>query len=63
MRGGPSAEELRKTIILTLNNKHGYTFLDINRLIKEEVNRKTAIGYEMSLSEAAGKPIPMNLTV
>jgi hypothetical protein len=58
IRPGPQSEQLRKDIILQLTQEHGWTFVDVPRLMREEINRKTPLGLEMGVLDAAGQAVP-----
>ena len=47
IRPGANSNDLRKEITDKLSTEHGFINLDINALIRDENERKTAIGIEM----------------
>lgn len=59
IRPGPQSDQLRKDIIVKLQQEHGWTFLDVPRLMREEMNRKTPIGLEMQAQDLAGNNVPI----
>lgn len=65
IRPGATAatNELRKEITERLSKDHGYMNLDVISLQKDEEERRTAIGCEMSLMKQAGKKIPPEMLV
>jgi hypothetical protein len=44
IRPGANSNNLRKEITEKLSDKHGFINLDVNSLIRDENERKTAIG-------------------
>lgn len=48
IRPGANSNNLRKEITEKLSDKHGFINLDVNSLIRDENERKTAIGQEMA---------------
>lgn len=48
IRPGANSNDLRKEITDKLSKIHGFMNLDINALIRDENERKTAIGLEMN---------------
>jgi hypothetical protein len=48
IRPGANSNDLRKEITEKLSTEHGFMNLDINALIRDENERKTAIGQEMN---------------
>ena len=63
IRPGANSNDLRKEITEQLAKKHGYMNLDINGLIRDENERKTAIGLEMNAMVQANKIIPAEMIV
>ena len=63
IRPGASSNELRKDVTDQLSKHHGYTNLDINALIRDENERKTAIGQEINSMIAGNKIIPADMIV
>lgn len=47
IRPGANSNDLRKEITDKLSTEHSFINLDINALIRDENERKTAIGIEM----------------
>ena len=62
MRSGGSSNELRKSLVNSLI-EYGYVNLDVNSLIRDENERKTAIGLEFLSMVSAGKIIPAEMIV
>jgi len=63
VRAGGSSNELRKQIVERLQEEFGFVNLDVNSLIRDENERKTAIGLEFLNMVAAGKIIPAEMIV
>lgn len=62
--GGNSSNDLRKVIIDELTSeKWGYVNLDVNALIRDENERRTAIGQEFLSMVQSGKIIPAETIV
>jgi len=63
VRSGGSSNELRKEIVDKLQSELNFFNLDVNSLIRDENERKTAIGLEFLNMVAAGKIIPAEMIV
>jgi len=63
IRPGANSNDLRKEITDKLSKQHEYMNLDINALIRDENERKTAIGLEMNSMVQANKIIPAEMIV
>ena len=63
IRPGANSNELRKQITEKLATKHGYINLDTNALIRDENERKTAIGEEIHKMVSGNRIIPAELIV
>jgi len=63
IRPGANSNDLRKDITDKLSKIHGFMNLDINALIRDENERKTAIGLEMNAMVQANKIIPAEMIV
>jgi adenylate kinase family enzyme len=63
IRPGANSNILRKEITEKLSSKHGFFDLDINGLIRDENERKTAIGIEMHQMVQSNRIIPAEMIV
>lgn len=63
IRPGANSNELRKEITEQLSRKHGYVNLDVNALIRDENERKTAIGTEIHQMVSGNRIIPAEMIV
>ena len=63
IRPGANSNELRKEITERLVESHGFMNLDINFLIRDENERKTAIGQEMHAMVQGNRIIPAEMIV
>lgn len=62
VRAGASSNDLRRDIITQLQ-EHEFVNLDVNSLIRDENERKTAIGQEFHSLVSAGKLISADMIV
>ena len=53
--GNPDSEEKRAQIVDALKKEKGFVELEVSKLIKEETERHTEVGREISEQIAAGK--------
>jgi adenylate kinase family enzyme len=63
IRPGANSNDLRKEITDKLATEHGFINLDINALIRDENERKTAIGVEMHSMVQSNQIIPAEMIV
>lgn len=63
IRPGANSNELRKEITEQLSKKHGFVNLDVNALIRDENERKTAIGTEIHQMVSSNRIIPAEMIV
>jgi adenylate kinase family enzyme len=63
VRAGASSNDLRREIIEKLVDQYSFTNLDVNSLIRDENERKTAIGQEFHSLVSAGKLISADMIV
>jgi adenylate kinase family enzyme len=63
IRPGANSNILRKEITEKLSTQHGFIDLDINGLIRDENERKTAIGIEMHQMVQSNRIIPAEMIV
>ena len=63
IRPGANSNDLRKEITEKLSTEHGFMNLDINALIRDENERKTAIGQEMNAMVQSNRIIPAEMIV
>jgi adenylate kinase len=63
IRPGANSNILRKEITERLSTQHGFIDLDINGLIRDENERKTAIGIEMHQMVQSNRIIPAEMIV
>lgn len=63
VRPGANSNDLRKDIIEKLTDEHDFVNLDVNALIRDENERKTAIGLEFLQMVSSGKIIPAEMIV
>lgn len=63
VRAGTQSNDLRKEIVQKLTDEHGFVNLEVNNLIRDENERKTAIGMEFLSMVSAGKIIPAEMVV
>lgn len=63
VRSGGSSNETRKEIVNNLVERSGFVNLEVNSLIRDENERRTATGLEFLNMVSSGKIIPAEMIV